>query len=101
MWQDIRFGARMRRRVVAIGVGANSAMFSVADGLIFRPLSVPDARSLVTVSGRAPDGQVQAGTISTLDYTDLLDRARTFDGLLAATGLEAGIGYAPPLVRRG
>jgi putative ABC transport system permease protein len=29
---------------LAIGVGANAAMFSVTDGLIFRPLPVPDAR---------------------------------------------------------
>src|SRR5688572_5940602 len=112
MWQDVRFGARMLARnpgftlvavlSLAIGVGANAAMFSVTDGLIFRPLGVPDARSLVTVSGRAPDGRVQAGTVSALDFADLRDRARTFDGLLAATGLEAGIGGRPgqPAVSR-
>ena len=46
MWQDLRFGARMLMRnpgftiiaVISIAIGgANSAMFSVTDGLIFRP----------------------------------------------------------------
>jgi predicted permease len=112
MWQDVRYGARMLARnpgftlvavlSLAIGVGANAAMFSVTDGLIFRPLGVPDARSLVTVSGRAPDGEVRTGTVSALDFEDLRDRTRTFEGLLATTGLEAGIGGRPgePAVSR-
>ena len=60
VWQDLRHGARMLAKnpgfsliaimSIAIGVGANAAMFSVADGLILRPLPVPDAHELVTVS---------------------------------------------------
>ena len=45
---------------IAIGVGANAAMFSVADGLILRPLPVPDANELMTVSATAPTGEVQS-----------------------------------------
>ena len=102
MWQDIRYGTRMLARnpgftliaviSLAIGVGANAAMFSVTDGLIFRPLPVPDPRSLVTVSGRAPDGEVRYGTVSAPDFKDLRDRARTFAGLAANQGIETGLG---------
>src|SRR6185369_16668034 len=56
-WQDLRHGARMLAKnpgfsliailSIAIGVGANAAMFSVADGLVLRPLPVPDANALV------------------------------------------------------
>jgi hypothetical protein len=105
MWQDVRYGSRMLARnpgftlvavlSLAIGVGANSAMFSVTDGLIFRPLPVPDARSLVTVSGHAANGEVRYGTISAPDFLDLRARARTFEGLVANQGLEAGLGARP------
>jgi predicted permease len=105
MWQDVRFGARMLARnpgftlvavvSIAIGVGANSAMFSVTDGLIFRPLPLPDARNLVTVSGRAPDGEVRTGTISAPDFADLRERARSFKGLVANHGVEAGLATGP------
>jgi macrolide transport system ATP-binding/permease protein len=105
MWQDIRFGARMLARnpgftlvavlSLAIGVGANSAMFSVADGLIFRPLPVPGARDLVTVSGRAPDGEIRYGRVSAPDLDDLRERARTFEGVVAHRGLEAGLSAGP------
>ena len=102
VWQDVRFGARMLTRnpgftlvavvSLAIGVGANAAMFSIADGMILRPLAVPAARSLVVVSGRSPDDQVRTASVSVPDYLDLRERARTFEGLLAAHGVEAGLG---------
>jgi len=105
MWQDVRFGARMLARnpgftciavlSLAIGVGANSAMFSVADGLIFRPLPVPDAESLVVVSGRAPDGEIRMASVSVPDFRDLRERARSLDGLLATQGLEVALGGRP------
>lgn len=99
-WQDLRHGARMLAKTpafsliailsIAIGVGANAAMFSVADGLILRPLPVPDANGLVTVSATLPTGEVRSG-ISYPDYTDLRDRARSFEGLAASRGLFASI----------
>ena len=94
VWQDLRHGARMLAKnpgfslvailSIAIGVGANAAMFSVADGLILRPLPVPDASGLVTVSATTPTGEVRNGGISYPDYADLRDRARSFEGLAAS-----------------
>jgi len=55
--QDLRHGARLLAKhpgftliatlSIAIGVGANAAMFSYADGVILRPLAVPDADNLL------------------------------------------------------
>jgi predicted permease len=57
LWQDLRYGARVLRRApgftlaavasLAIGIGANTAMFSVADALLFRPLPVERPEELV------------------------------------------------------
>ncbi len=101
VWQDLRHGARVLAKnpgftfvavlSIAIGVGANAAMFSVADGLILRPLGVPDADGLVTVSARLPTGEVRNGAVSYPDYTDLRDRARSFEGLVASRGVIASI----------
>ena len=100
VWQDLRHGARLLAKnpgfslvavlSIAIGVGANTAMFSIADGLIFRPLAVPEADKLVVVSGSRPT--VDEGTddeVSYLDYADVHDRARSFAGLAASRGIIA------------
>ena len=93
IWQDLRHGTRMLAKSpgfslvailsIAIGVGANAAMFSVADGLMLRPLPIPDANRLMTVSATLPTGEVRSNAISYPDYADLRDRAQSFEGLTA------------------
>lgn len=56
LWQDIRFGARMLLKdfvftamivvTLALGIGANTAIFSIVNGLMLRPLPVRDAQNL-------------------------------------------------------
>jgi predicted permease len=93
--QDLKHGTRMLVKnpgftlvavaSIAIGVGANAAMFSLADGLVLRPLQVPRAGEIVAVSAIAPRAESFASTrlLSYPDYRDLRDRAQSFDGLLA------------------
>ncbi len=93
MWQDLRHGARMLAKnpgftlvviaSIAIGVGANAAMFSVADGLVLRPLPVSRPSEVVTVSDVTPGTGFRGRTLSYPDYADLRDQARSFDGLVA------------------
>ena len=64
MINDLRHGLRVLMKPgftiiavisIAIGVGANAAMFSVADGLVFRPLPVPRSSEVVSILGQARD----------------------------------------------
>ena len=78
---------------LALGIGATSAMFSLADAMLLRPLSVlnPDRVVTINTAVSAPFGQNPP--ISYPDYIDLRDRNRTFDGLVAAS--YAFLGFTP------
>lgn len=78
---------------LAIGIGANSAIYSFADVLLLRPLPVPDPSRVVKVNAvrSGPFGGNTA--LSYPDYADLRDRNRTFDGLVA-TGF-THLGFQP------
>jgi len=66
---------------IALGIGANAAIFSLADGLLLRPLPVADPGRVVQLSSRTPSGGF--GALSYPDYLDFRDRNRSFDGLVA------------------
>ena len=65
--QDLRHGARLLRRApgfsmlaigaLAIGIGANTAVFSVVSCLLLKPLPYPDAGQLVSLSLNAPGAE--------------------------------------------
>jgi predicted permease len=87
--QDVRIALRQLRKspgftiaavlTVAMAIGANSAVFSVMNGLMLRPLDVPQAQSLYGIE-RATDKDASQ---SYPNYLDLRDRNRSFDSLAA------------------
>ena len=89
MLQDIRFAWRMLAKspgftavavlCLALGVGANSTIFSLVDGMWLRPLPVRDPGSLVYLS-LATDRD-PLGDLSYPDYQDFRDQAKTLAGL--------------------
>jgi hypothetical protein len=96
LWQDLKHGARMLRKnpgfslvamaSIAIGVGANAAMFSMADTLVLSPLTIPRASEFVTVTAVVPKSGFASPTsfaLSYPDYQDVRDQARSFSGLVA------------------
>jgi macrolide transport system ATP-binding/permease protein len=109
---DFRFALRIMRRnpgftlvavlSLGVGIGVNSTLFSLADALVFRPLSVSRPEEVVTLLGKTQSDS--AGAISFPDYVDFRDRSRSFDGLVAFTTSTFGFTSKPddlPQVKTG
>jgi predicted permease len=92
IWQDVRYGARMLARqrsftaiallTLALGVGANTVIFSLLRTLYWRPLPVPHPAGLVHVFG-AREGRTQNLPISFVDFESYRDRTTAFSALAA------------------
>jgi hypothetical protein len=70
--------------VLAVGIGANSAIFSLLDAVLFRPLPFANADRLVMLWERSPS--VARHRISPLNFADWNDRNGTFDAMAAISG---------------
>src|SRR3982751_5160104 len=94
MFQDIRYGARTLLKSpgftivavlsLALGIGANTAIFSLVDAVLLRPLPVADASSLLAVS---TTDQRNPGNLplSHLNFKDLRAQNSAFSGMAAFT----------------
>ncbi|MFQ5694634.1 MAG: ABC transporter permease, partial [Terriglobia bacterium] len=91
LWQDVRYGARMLARspgftavavlTLALGIGANTAIFSVVNTLLFQPLPVNDPHQLVTLATQ--HGRELPHGLSYPDYRDYRKQRETFSDLAA------------------
>ncbi len=75
---------------LALGIGANSAIFSTFNSLLWRPLPATDPEQLVMVYGRT-HGQVISQGFSYPEYRDYREQSTAFSGLLAYTQVAVGI----------
>src|SRR5687767_4387954 len=95
LWKDLRYALRWMRRSpgfsavavlsLGLGVGVNTAMFSLVDSLLFRPLPVTAPETLVDVFTASSDGD-EFATSSYADYLDLKAQNTVFTDM---------IGYSP------
>jgi putative ABC transport system permease protein len=94
LWRDLRYGARMLLKktgftliavfTLALGIGANTAIFSVVNSVLLRPLPYPNAERLMTIweDHRARNGPVNEWTSPT-GFEDWRDQAKSFDHVVA------------------
>jgi len=66
---------------LALGIGANSAIFSLADALLLRPLPIKEPGAVVSVTNNTPNNPYDG--VSYPDYLDFRGKSRSFDGLVA------------------
>ncbi len=76
--------------VLALGIGANTAIFSVVNGVLLRPLDYRDPDRIVAVGNTWRDSKVSMGQFSEPDFDDLHAQSTAFDGLACYIGGSGG-----------
>src|SRR5262245_31514142 len=100
LWQDLRFGARMLLKkpgfsliaiiTLALGIGANTAIFTIVNAVLLRPLPYPDSERLMQI-GRGFTGNFVVSDLSPRKYIFLRDNLQSFEAISASQGMGSEI----------
>jgi len=93
-WQDVKYGVRMLVKspgfalvavlTLALGIGANTAIFSVINGMLLMPLPYDEGHNLVFISEWSE--QVPNMSFSVENFKDLRDQNKVFEAIMAYRG---------------
>lgn len=107
LWRDFRYGLAALARdpgfalivigLLALGIGANTAMFSVVDAVLLEPLPFPEPERMVRVWEAPPDSPPNYTT--TLTFLDWKRQDVIFKALAAESPIKAAVGTGEDLVR--
>jgi putative ABC transport system permease protein len=107
LWQDLRYGARMLFKkpgftsiavlTLALGIGANTAIFSVVNGVLLRPLPYKEPDRLARVYSEFPTMNLRKFWISPPEYMDVQKEAKSWEsiGAWAAGGVNIAANGPP------
>src|SRR5215475_3560619 len=96
LWQDLRYGARMLWKkpgftliaalTLALGIGANTAIFTLVNAVLLQPLPVPEPARLMSVFGTDENNRGAQNDfipMSWLNFKDYRDQNDVFTGMIA------------------
>jgi putative ABC transport system permease protein len=93
-WQDLRYGFRTLLRnpgfcavailALALGIGPNTAIFTMVNAVLLKPLPVPDPDRVVMIWGTLLKSGFDQMPVSAADYMDWKQQSRSFDQMAAA-----------------
>jgi len=96
LWQDFRYAFRMLLKnpgftvvavlTLALGIGANTAIFGVINGVLLRPLPYKDPSQLVSIWNDYGDTGQSLPAVSPSDYKDYINRSQLFEEFAGTTG---------------
>jgi predicted permease len=99
--QDVRYAFRMLAKspmltaivvlTLALGIGANTAIFGIVNGLVLRPLPVKSPEQIMTVAARIDGDPLGVFTLSYPQFTDLQKQADVFSDVIASRVDLAGL----------
>jgi putative ABC transport system permease protein len=103
LWQDLRFGLRMLLKnpvftlvavvTLALGIGANTAIFSVVNAVLLRPLPFPEQEQLVVAWERDTSANTPFVELSVAEIRDWQTQNQSFTALAAMPTTVYGYGY--------
>src|SRR5271169_2376664 len=103
LWKDLRYGVRMLAAnpgfsavailSLALGIGANTSMFSLADAMLLRPLPIERPGEVVRVVSTSQSARYDS--ISYPDYVDFRDRTKSTLGLVGYKNIAVGLNATP------
>lgn len=92
VWNDLRYATRMLRNnpaftaavvlTLALGIGANTAIFSVCDAILLKPLPYPDPDRIVMLWEQPPEGET-IGAVAPANFVDWRKQSRSFTEIAA------------------
>jgi putative ABC transport system permease protein len=91
LWQDIKYGWRMLAKspgftaiaviALALGIGSNTAIFSIADAFLLKPINIPDPEHLVIAGEIAPNQTDGFNSVSAANFADWKQQVKSFESM--------------------
>jgi hypothetical protein len=112
MAQDARYALRGMRKApaftltavlsLALGIGANTAIFTVVNAVLLKPLPFPEPERLVQVWESKPSEGFSRNVVNAFNFLDWRERTHSFEDLAAAEGVTTNLtGLGDPLALAG